>query len=66
MVDSYLWSLPNVWFDKDAFVVFGLCFFLERHINQLQRCLDKLKKEQTDGEQAVGEQIAELENKNDV
>lgn len=44
----------------------GLCFFLERHINQLQWCLDKLKKEQTDGENAVREQIAELENKNDM
>lgn len=44
----------------------GLCFFLERHINQLQRCLDKLKKEQTDGEHAVREEIAELENKNDM
>lgn len=53
----------------DAFVSsvdIRLCFFLERHINQLQWCLDKLKKEQTDGEHAAREQITELEIKSDM
>ncbi|XP_029699800.1 nuclear mitotic apparatus protein 1 isoform X4 [Takifugu rubripes] len=38
----------------------------ETHINQLQHCLDKLKKEQINGEQAIREQITDLENKNKV